>query len=137
MRDKAGVPTCFGGEFAEFQCFPRALPRARARRPPLLHPIRQLHGLGSVETFLLSPLLTPMLSPRTSMFLATWSKNGISGLYARADGARPIKRKKREIVLSRDMFANFEAARRGGRGGAGAKGPGQIKGVGGLIPDGL
>ena len=78
-----------------------------------------------------------MLSPRTSMFLATWSKNGIFGLYARADGARPIKRKKREIVLSRDMFANFEAARRGGRGGAGAKGPGQIKGVGGLIPDGL
>ena len=79
----------FGGEFAEFQCFPRALPRARARRPPLLHPIRQLHGLGSVETFLLSPLLTPMLSPRTSMFLAIGSKNGISRLYARAKSARP------------------------------------------------
>ena len=75
--------------FAEFQCFPRALPRARARRPPLLHPVRQLHGLGSVETYLLSPLLTPMLPPRTSIFLAIGSKNGISGLYTRADGARP------------------------------------------------
>ena len=45
--------------------------------------------------------------------------------------------KKSEIVCSRGVFSNFESLRRGGRGVTGAKGPGQSKGVGGLIPDGL
>ena len=58
-------------------------------------------------------------------------------MYARAYGAQQKQRKKSEFACIRGVFSNFESLRRGGRGVRVAKGPGQSKGVGGLIPDGL